>query len=565
MKAQRFVVTTTVSGKSKSEVWNTQKPLGLGHPFLWVLEQGSKGPRFRNVRGGAGEVKAASVIDAAADREIELPHPSGDPAKPAMKVQLRAVRPVRPAYIPLAEMPGFSMQPQLLAFAGVRRTVISSQAVHSAYVAYARGKPAFTIYHQPEGFKIKPLLEGVQIKLKGERATPGKIGESWNLTPQQISTATMIRGRYWWRFSLVESAGPLANIAREDDEMKIFKRALWGVLFALIFITGLAMLWPAPEKPPEEEKKKDPQEVKLMLPRPKLTSRTIKDRSEELPPAKVARQEPKAAPKAQPKPEPAQTRVEKPEPKKAQATSSASNAGQKSKASAGKSESATAKAAPRPSNDNANAAAASAAAMLKSALGGAQTLARKSVTNQVAAGGSRTAGDIFTQGAPAFSATQVRPGFAGSTSAVSSMGGGGGETAAGNGKKGGVGYGSGDRGTMPSGGGSFVSMDSGGSSVEEGLTKEEVGAVIHKHMNEVRYCHESAMVANPKIEGKAVLSFTIGPNGAVKSSVISSSNLPDRALAECVNTRLKTWQFPHPKGGVNVSVSYPFLFKILGR
>jgi TonB family protein len=61
-----------------------------------------------------------------------------------------------------------------------------------------------------------------------------------------------------------------------------------------------------------------------------------------------------------------------------------------------------------------------------------------------------------------------------------------------------------------------------------------------------------------------VLDFTINGKGIVAKAKVSNSSLPDPALGECIQRRLRTWQFPNPKGGVNVDVAYPFIFKTLG-
>ena len=111
----------------------------------------------------------------------------------------------------------------------------------------------------------------------------------------------------------------------------------------------------------------------------------------------------------------------------------------------------------------------------------------------------------------------------------------------------------------------FVSLDIGNSTVEEGLTKEEVGRVIHAHMSEVRYCYETAMVRNPSVEGKLMIDFVIGGNGRIKSASPKDSSLKDPQLDDCIVRRLTRWEFPLPKGGVDVAVSYPFIFKSLGR
>ncbi len=126
-------------------------------------------------------------------------------------------------------------------------------------------------------------------------------------------------------------------------------------------------------------------------------------------------------------------------------------------------------------------------------------------------------------------------------------------------------YGKGVRAGVSGQGHAFVGMDLGNSTVEEGLTKDEVGEVIHSHMSEIRYCYESAMIRNPSVEGKLVMDFTIVGNGLVKSAEAKNSTLSDPRMDDCILRRLLTWKFPQPKGGVDVAVSYPFIFKALGR
>jgi len=132
-----------------------------------------------------------------------------------------------------------------------------------------------------------------------------------------------------------------------------------------------------------------------------------------------------------------------------------------------------------------------------------------------------------------------------------------------------VGYGQGQKAGLEGQGKAFVSLDTKESRVEEGLTKEEVGNVIHSHVSEVRYCYESAMMKNPNIQGKLIVDFVIQGKGAqagiIRSARINSSSLNDLSVDQCILGHLTKWRFPKPKGGVEVAVTYPFLFKSLGK
>lgn len=127
-----------------------------------------------------------------------------------------------------------------------------------------------------------------------------------------------------------------------------------------------------------------------------------------------------------------------------------------------------------------------------------------------------------------------------------------------------VGYGKGEHAGLQGQGNSFLALDTPKMS-EEGLSKDEVGKVIHSHLAEVRYCYESAMIRNSDAQGKLVVDFIIEGSGLIKSAKVNNSNIKDSSLDHCIISRLEKWKFPRPKGGVSVAVSYPFIFKALGR
>lgn len=148
--------------------------------------------------------------------------------------------------------------------------------------------------------------------------------------------------------------------------------------------------------------------------------------------------------------------------------------------------------------------------------------------------------------------------------AVAGIGGGSGNGGLG---EAGVGYGSGNRNGVWVGGngGSFLNIGGGGAAVDEGLTKEEVARVIQAHMSEIRYCHDASQLKDPMLAGKIMLHFAVGPDGRVKSAKEESSTITEKNLSPCILSRLVKWQFPKPRGGVTVKVSFPFLFKTLDK
>lgn len=132
------------------------------------------------------------------------------------------------------------------------------------------------------------------------------------------------------------------------------------------------------------------------------------------------------------------------------------------------------------------------------------------------------------------------------------------------GGSGGLGYGSASGGAVSGQGSGMIGFAKEGLAVDEGLTKDEVGTVIRQHANEVRYCYESAIVRNPGFEGKLLVSFQIQASGAVKSAKAKDPS-GDKGLDACILNRLVQWKFPKPRGGSEVGVSYPFIFKSLSN
>ncbi len=93
-----------------------------------------------------------------------------------------------------------------------------------------------------------------------------------------------------------------------------------------------------------------------------------------------------------------------------------------------------------------------------------------------------------------------------------------------------------------------------------GLDKEMIRRVIREHINEVRFCYESALQNAPDLSGRVRVEFLIQPNGSVASSSAQESTLADPTVGACVAGALRRWQFPSVSGGGVVLVHYPFDF-----
>ncbi|MBI1861111.1 MAG: AgmX/PglI C-terminal domain-containing protein [Deltaproteobacteria bacterium] len=92
-----------------------------------------------------------------------------------------------------------------------------------------------------------------------------------------------------------------------------------------------------------------------------------------------------------------------------------------------------------------------------------------------------------------------------------------------------------------------------------GLSKEIINAVVKRHQSEIRACYDSALQRNPGTRGKVVLAFDIQPDGIVSMANVKESSVGDKALENCITSRIRSWRFPTPEAPVVTQVTaYPF-------
>ena len=91
------------------------------------------------------------------------------------------------------------------------------------------------------------------------------------------------------------------------------------------------------------------------------------------------------------------------------------------------------------------------------------------------------------------------------------------------------------------------------------LSPEAIRAVVLVNLDAVAHCHELGLQAHPDLEGRVVIRFIIGGDGAVLGAAIATitSGIP-RDVGECIASAIATWRFPAPEGGGIVTVNYPF-------
>jgi hypothetical protein len=94
-----------------------------------------------------------------------------------------------------------------------------------------------------------------------------------------------------------------------------------------------------------------------------------------------------------------------------------------------------------------------------------------------------------------------------------------------------------------------------------GLTADEVGRIIRRHWNEIKYCYEKELSKDPNLAGKVGVYFQIGPIGDVVTANVRESDLKNTNVEECMLANVRRWKFPNPRGGGVVDVNYPFIFQ----
>ena len=569
--SERFKVTTFNFDRERHIIWDGDSPLALDWESQWAIEKSDDtGFHVRYLGGEPLQVQTNSRIpinpkDIDQSSIITVSRKNESP----LRLRIQKLSRVPPVYLAptSADYGHVGGVRQLVAYAGIGKSLFESVTMHSAYVAYARGRPVFTIYLRGDGYHIKPLVKGVRLKFKGERSTLGEVDQSWIVSEDQVKSTTVIRGSRWWKFNFIHSEILLQDIMDVVSIEKQQQKSLYQVLavFFLLVVLGAIVVWrmPRTEKPPTEQKE-DPvvrfvepkkPEVKpqvLKVPEPVIVKKVVPEEIKK--PKPVITPKPTPLPKPKPKPDTTKLRprnvetpIKKPIPveKHVKAPPLASRHVAQPKTIA-----------PPDPKIAAQAAVDQSVKELKDALGGAISLAETS--NAPIEPVHSKSSSIFSKGGIQMGSTSIKPGYAPKSASIGTIGG----NLANE-----VDYSKGARALVDNQKASFVAVDTGALKVEEGLTKEEVGEVIHKHMDEVRYCHESAMLYIPNIEGKVIIAFTIGGSGKIEKADIQSSSLPkeDQLLASCVLKKLKSWHFPKPKGGIRVSVSYPFVFKTLER
>jgi len=104
----------------------------------------------------------------------------------------------------------------------------------------------------------------------------------------------------------------------------------------------------------------------------------------------------------------------------------------------------------------------------------------------------------------------------------------------------------------------------GQANVRGSLDGEIIRRIIRRHVNEVKYCYEQELVKKPDLGGRIMVQFTIAASGQVIASVLQNSTVGNAHVENCTVLAVRRWEFPKPRGGGIVIVSYPFVLTPTG-
>jgi TonB family protein len=559
MNTQRFLISTKTDGRSQSLPWDSGEPLIIGKTISnggWLLETTEKGDlRVRSL--GTDESKPTKAYSKViplhqAKKGVEMKF-AGESGAP-LEVKIHEIEALRVSDFRKKE--GIDLHSGFIVYSTIGDWTTQMSSHRREYRAYWMKQEIFRVLVTQNGVRLLAKKPGVRFEADSKWLEVREDSERV-LSEADLIKTSITWGNHQWHFTgLVETVkDPIFDQRKGTDDEHDFQRATGlSLLMLLLFFFGGKFLSPLKSL---EEKPLPVQLVKILK---KKTNVVKAQKKLEMPGEKKPEEQKVAARAEEPVPEkvapaPEQVVVPKGNP----APSAPVAQAQPPKGQPEKFKTRTTKAPTKNRITN-----------LASGgfLGGLQKMLNSDQVLKTAKSGheGKFRGDAksFTS---AISGIQMNLANVGSGSVDSKVQGFGGKEGAAARGPASVGYGDGSKaGVMSGTGASQIVLGVKDAEIDEGLTRDEVGRVIHAHMKEVRYCYESSMVRAPasKVEGSVALAFTIVATGKVTKSSVAQSSVPDSALGECIRKRLDSWQFPKPKGGVNVNITYPFIFNTLG-
>lgn len=506
----------------KTEVWDPVRPKRIGPKFQWIIERTSTGFMIQNLKESV--YREVAFDEVGPDRTIELP--SAEESRDDRSVVIEETHPLSPVYKQReGAVIDVERQPLRIIYSCIGPWILTAQRMTSATIAYVRGTPVFTLKRSGNDFDIICHLDGLQVRTPTHSSGQSRSGDRYMVSERDLAHTTIKKGKRKWIFrahsvapGLLAGMRVLPPVSPESRWFATVSSIMLGALFSL-FVVARSMHF---EEPKVDLVKEEPPVVKVALPQ-----RLIPPEVKPLPEKKVEVAKLKDTDRRE---KPKMNRGHQPEKLKKEVGGLA------------------AKKPPKPLD--------------LSKLQGALSLVSDSPTSGLVSDKAQQkdrpseAKEIFNSKAPGYVSTplntkQVKPNVD-----VSQVGGVPGADYT-NTQSNAI--------TGAAGPGNYVSVDEGGSVFDEGLTKEEVDNVVKAHIREIQRCQTLASEGSRGVEGKVAVDFVITSAGSVTGAKVGSSSVSNELLNECLVSRVKTWRFPKPVGGVNVKISYPFFFRVLGR
>jgi hypothetical protein len=101
--------------------------------------------------------------------------------------------------------------------------------------------------------------------------------------------------------------------------------------------------------------------------------------------------------------------------------------------------------------------------------------------------------------------------------------------------------------------------------VAPGYDRELILKVVRRHQNQIRFCYETELSRDPSLAGKVTVAWTIDATGGVSIAEVAESGLQNPAVEGCIVQRIRSWKFPEPRSGQEVSITFPWVFRAAGQ
>ncbi|MEM6292010.1 MAG: VIT domain-containing protein [Myxococcota bacterium] len=89
----------------------------------------------------------------------------------------------------------------------------------------------------------------------------------------------------------------------------------------------------------------------------------------------------------------------------------------------------------------------------------------------------------------------------------------------------------------------------------KGLDGDIVRRIIRAHINEVRHCYNQVLDARPNARANVKLTLSISAEGRVVTTDSGTARGLPRSAHRCIESAVKRWKFPKPRGGVRVDAT----------